>query len=39
MRRDPLCERVHHTKPELIPLLMGATMRFVGTRLAREKGR
>jgi squalene synthase HpnC len=39
IRRDPLCERVHHTKPELIPLLMGATMRFVGTRLAREKGR
>jgi len=32
MRRDPLSERVHHTRLELIPLLMGATVRFLSTR-------
>lgn len=36
-RRDPLRERVHHTKLELIPLLMGAALRFFRARAAREK--
>jgi squalene synthase HpnC len=35
MRRDPLSERVHHTKLELIPLLLRATARFMGR--GREK--
>ncbi|MGD0866197.1 MAG: squalene synthase HpnC [Rhizomicrobium sp.] len=30
MRHDPLSERVHHTKLELIPLLLRATARFMG---------
>jgi len=37
MRRDPLCERVHHNKFELIPLLTGATARFIGTRFGRKR--
>lgn len=30
LRNDPLCERVHHTKLELVPLLAQATARFLG---------
>jgi squalene synthase HpnC len=30
LRRDPLSERVHHTKLELLPLLARATARFIG---------
>jgi len=37
MRRDPLSQRVHHGKRDLIPLLLGATGRFIGTRLGRRK--
>lgn len=37
MRRDPLSERVHHNKLELIPLLISATARFIGTRLGRKR--
>ena len=37
MRRDPLSERVHHNTFELIPLLMGATARFIATRLGSKK--
>lgn len=37
MRRDPLCERVHHNKFELIPLLIGATARFIATRFGRKR--
>ena len=37
-RRDPLSERVHHTKLELIPLVMRASLRFATRRFAREKG-
>lgn len=37
MRRDPLCERVHHTKLELIPLLLGATVRFAAERFGRRR--
>ena len=39
MRRDPLCERVHHNKLELVPLLIGAAARFVGTRFGRTQDR
>ena len=35
LRRDPLSERVHHTKLELMPLLAQATARFLGR--GREK--
>ena len=35
LRRDPLSERVHHTKLELLPLLALATARFLGR--GREK--
>ncbi len=35
LRRDPLSERVHHTKLELLPLLAQATARFLGR--GREK--
>jgi len=35
LRRDPLSERVHHTKLELVPLLLRATARFIGR--GREK--
>jgi len=35
LRRDPLSERVHHTKLELLPLLAQATARFLGR--SREK--
>jgi hydroxysqualene synthase len=37
MRRDPLCERVHHDKFDLIPLLPGITARFVWTRRAANR--
>jgi hydroxysqualene synthase len=37
MRCDPLCERVHHRKTDLVPLLMRATARFVGTRIRRHR--
>jgi hydroxysqualene synthase len=37
MRRDPLCERVHHDKFDLIPLLPGVTARFVWTRRAANR--
>jgi squalene synthase HpnC len=35
LRHDPLSERVHHTKLELLPLLARATARFLGR--GREK--
>jgi squalene synthase HpnC len=35
MRHDPLSQRVHHTKLELVPLLLRATARFMGR--GREK--
>lgn len=37
IRRDPLCERVHHRRIDLVPLLMRAAARFTGSRLARDK--
>ncbi len=37
MRHDPLSQRVHHRKRDLVPLLLGATGRFIGTRLGRRK--
>lgn len=37
-RRDPLSQRVHHTKLDLIRLVIGATARFVASRLGRRKG-
>jgi squalene synthase HpnC len=37
MRRDPLSERVHHGKADLVPLLLRATARFAGTRLSRDR--
>lgn len=39
LRHDPLSERVHHTKLELVPLLMGATLRFAAERIGRKKDR
>ena len=39
LRRDPLSERVHHNKLELVPLLVGATLRFLAERVARRKSR
>jgi squalene synthase HpnC len=36
MRRDPLYQRVHHRKPDLLPLLLHATARFVRTRVTRD---
>lgn len=33
LRRDPLSERVHHRKPDLVPLLLQATARFVRARV------
>ena len=36
-RRDPLSERVHHNKLELLPLLLSATMRFAGNRFGRRR--
>ena len=36
-RRDPLSERVHHNKLNLIPLFMGASLRFAATRLGRKR--
>jgi squalene synthase HpnC len=37
MRRDPLSQRVHHTKLDLTALLLGASVRFIGTRLGRKR--
>jgi squalene synthase HpnC len=37
MIRDPLSERVHHRKRDLVPLLLRATARFAHTRFSREK--
>jgi squalene synthase HpnC len=37
MCRDPLSERVHHRKVNLVPLLVGASMRFARTRFAHDK--
>jgi squalene synthase HpnC len=37
MHRDPLCERVHHRKADLVPLLLGATARFARTRFRRDR--
>lgn len=36
LERDPLSERVHHKKSELIPLVASALGRFIGTRVARR---
>jgi hydroxysqualene synthase len=36
LRRDPLCERVHHRKIDLVPLLASAFARFVSSRRHRE---
>jgi squalene synthase HpnC len=36
-RRDPLSQRVHHTKLDMIPLLARATMRFAVARLGRRR--
>jgi hypothetical protein len=36
MRRDPLSERVHHNKLDLMLLLISATIRFIGTRGAQH---
>ncbi len=38
LRRDPLSERVHHTKLELVPLLMSACLRFFAGRGRRKDG-
>ena len=38
-RRDPLSQRVHHTKLEMIPLLTRATLRFATTRFGAKKRR
>jgi squalene synthase HpnC len=35
MRRDPLCERVHHRKSEVLLLAVPATARFIASRLKR----
>ncbi len=37
MRCDPLCERVHHRKADLVPLLLRATARFARTRFSRDR--
>lgn len=37
MRRDPLRDRVHHRKPDIVPLLLQATTRFVRTRLTSSQ--
>ncbi|MGC8534397.1 MAG: squalene synthase HpnC [Rhizomicrobium sp.] len=36
LRKDPLSERVHHTKLELIPLVLGTSLRFAAQRLSRS---
>jgi len=36
-KRDPLYQRVHHRKVDLIPLLLYATARFLLTRVLRNK--
>jgi len=38
MRRDPLHERVHHRKADLVPLLLRATVRFARIRFSWDKG-
>jgi squalene synthase HpnC len=37
MYRDPLCERVHHRKADLVPLLLRATARFAQSRIAGDR--
>jgi squalene synthase HpnC len=37
VHRDPLCERVHHGKADMVPMLVRATMRFVRARFFRDK--
>ena len=34
---DPLCDRVHHKKSELVPLAVSAFGRFVANRIARRR--
>jgi squalene synthase HpnC len=36
LTRDPLCERVHHKKPELPGLVLSAFGRFLGARFRRK---
>ena len=36
LRKDPLSERVHHTKLELVPLVLGTGLRFAAQRLSRS---
>jgi len=36
LTRDPLCDRVHHRKAELIPLVLSAFGRFLVTRFAHK---
>jgi squalene synthase HpnC len=35
--RDPLCERVHHSEADLVPLLLHAIGRFVRSRMTRDR--
>ena len=37
MRRDPLSQRVHHARLDMIMLLMSAATRFIATRLGRKR--
>ncbi len=37
MRHDPLCERVHHRKIDLVPLLLRATAHFAHNRLLGDR--
>lgn len=37
MRSDPLCERVHHRKSDLVPLLLRATARFAHNRFLGDR--
>jgi squalene synthase HpnC len=37
LHRDPLCERVHHGKADLVPMLVWATMRFVRARFSGDR--
>lgn len=36
LTRDPLCERVHHRKSELIPLILSALFRFIPSRFSKS---
>jgi squalene synthase HpnC len=38
LRKDPLSERVHHTTLELLPLVVGTSLRFAAQRLGRSSG-